>query len=109
LHFSQNQVCISDSDSEDKGYAGIKRQRKDKYDDIVPCKEDELQIKNDEEIAIALQNELDKEEDFFTKECQVILALEKKVIGRWYRFIIYSHLKKHTFGKEAKSLEKCNQ
>ena len=46
----------------------------------VHCKEDELQIKNDEEIAIALQSEFDKGEEVFTKEYQV-MALEEKVIG----------------------------
>ena len=39
------------------------------------------QIKIDEEVAIALQKELDKEEIPFTNECQVIMALEEKVIS----------------------------
>ena len=79
--FTEPGIYIRDSDSEDEGNAVVKRQRKEKHDDTAHCKEDEIQIKNDEEIGIALQSELDKGEDVFTNESQVILALEEKVIG----------------------------
>jgi hypothetical protein len=81
LFFSQNQIFESDSGSDDVGSAAVKRQRKDEPDDKPRREEDEIQIKNDEEIAIALQSELDKEKTLFTKDCQVILALEEKVIS----------------------------
>lgn len=81
MFFSQNQIFVRDSDSDEVGSAAVKRQRKDEYDDKPRRKEDEIQIKNDEEIAIALQSELDKEKTLFTKDCQVILALEEKVIS----------------------------
>ena len=76
---SQNQTCLRYSDSDVAG--SLKRQRKDEHDDVPHCEQDELQIKNDEEVAIALQKELDKEEIPFTNECQVIMALEEKVIS----------------------------
>ena len=79
--FTEPGIYIRNSDSEDEGNAAVKRQRKEKHDDTARCKEDEIQIKNDEEICIALQSELDKGEDVFTNESQVILALEEKVIG----------------------------
>ncbi len=63
----QNQICLSDSGSDDEVLVDVvpKRQRKEPIwnsDDISCCEEDEIQIKDDEEIALALQNELDKEE-----------------------------------------------
>ena len=75
---SRNQTCLRDSDSDVAG--SLKRQRKDEHDDVPHCEQDELQIKNDE-VAIALQKELDKEEIPFTNKCQVIIALEEKVIS----------------------------
>ena len=79
--FTEPGIYIRKSESEDEGNAAVKRQRKEKHDDTARCKEDEIQIKIDEEIGIALQSELDKGEDVFTNESQVILALEEKVIG----------------------------
>ena len=78
---SQDQTCLRDSDSDSDVAGSLKRQRKDEHDDVPLCKQDELQIKNDEQVAIALQKELDKEEIPFTNECQVIMALEEKFIS----------------------------
>ena len=60
----------------------VKRQKKEfvsNSEDKPCCKGDEFQIKNDEEVAIALESELDKEETVFTNVYQVISALEGKV------------------------------
>ena len=78
---SQDKTYLRDSDGDSNVAGSLKHQRKDEHDDVPLCEQDELQIKNDEEVAIALQKELDKEEIPFTNECQVIMALEEKVIS----------------------------
>ena len=65
---SQDQTYLRDSDGDSDVAGSLKRQRKDEHDDVPFCEQDELQIKNDE-VAIALQKELDKEEIPFTNEC----------------------------------------
>ena len=113
---SQNQTCLRDSDSDSDVAGFFKRQKKDEHDNVPHCEQDELQIKNDKEVAIALQKELDKEEIPFTNECQVILAFEEKVIsnGRGSLYVVVRRktqlnrkLKKFPFARGQP--KKCHQ
>ncbi len=103
----QNQICLSDSGSDEEVPVGVvpKCHRKEPMwnsDDMPCCEENEIQIKNDKEIALALQNELDKEETVFTEEYQVISALEKKVISDFRDSVFIVVRRKAQLGRKLK-------